>query len=117
MPHGTQIGSSCAQSNDKERETPQFCTQYSLETINLGEEVASVLVVNTHKQRFQQKDDEVLIQSWLNVSKDSIVKVDKEGDGFWKRIGEAYNKHRDINCNERKPTQLKGQWHKINPFV
>ncbi|CAK8531121.1 unnamed protein product [Lathyrus sativus] len=41
MPHGTQIGSSGAQSNDEERETPQFCTQDSLETINLGEEVAS----------------------------------------------------------------------------
>ncbi|CAK8562181.1 unnamed protein product [Lathyrus sativus] len=117
MPHGAQIGSSDAQPNDQEDETPQFCTQGSLETVNLGEEVASVRVVNMHKQRFQQKEDEILIQSWLNVSKDSIVGVDQKGDSFWKRIGEAYNKHRDINYKERKPTQLKCRWHKINPSI
>ncbi|CAK8563912.1 unnamed protein product [Lathyrus sativus] len=78
MPHGAQIGSSGAQSNDQEDETPQFYTQGSLETFNLGEEVASVRVVNTHKQRFQQKEDGILIQSWLNVSKDSIVGLIKK---------------------------------------
>lgn len=75
MPHVVQIGSSGAKSNNQEHETPQFCTQGSLENTNLGEEVASAPVVNTPKQRFQQKKDEILIQSWLNVLKDSIVGV------------------------------------------
>ncbi|CAI8589395.1 unnamed protein product [Vicia faba] len=117
MPHGTQICSSGVQSNDQECETPQSCTQGSLETTKLSEEVAPAPSVNTHKQRFQQREDEVLIQTWLNVSKDSIVGVDKKGYSFWKRIDEAYNKHRDINYKERKLTQLKGRWHKINPSV
>ncbi|CAL5213560.1 unnamed protein product [Lathyrus oleraceus] len=117
MPHVVLIGSSGVQSNDHEHKTPQVCTQGSLENTNLGEEVASAPVVNTPKQRFQQKEGEILIQSWLNVSKDSIVGVDKNGDSFWKRIDEAFNKHRDINYKERKSMTLKGRWHKINLFV
>ncbi|XP_058772007.1 glutathione S-transferase T3-like [Vicia villosa] len=117
MPHVVQIGSSGVESNDQEHGTPQFCTQVSLENTNLGEEVASAPVVNTPKQRFQPKEDEILIQSWLNVSKDSLVGVDQKGDSFWKRIGETFNKHHDMNYKERKPTALKGRWHKINPSV
>ncbi|CAK8543381.1 unnamed protein product [Lathyrus sativus] len=85
MSHVVQIGSSVVQSNDQEDKTPHFCTQVSIENANHVEEVASAPVVNTSKQRFQQKEDEILIQSWLNVSKDSIVGVDKKGDSFWKR--------------------------------
>ncbi|XP_058742226.1 glutathione S-transferase T3-like, partial [Vicia villosa] len=117
IPHVAQIGSSGVQSNDQEYETQPFCTQDSLETINLGEDVASALVAKMPKQRFQQKEDEVLIQLWFNVSKDSIVGVDQKGDSFWNKIGEAYNKHRDDNYKERKSITLKGRWHKINPFV
>ncbi|KAI5402881.1 hypothetical protein KIW84_050468 [Lathyrus oleraceus] len=108
MSHVVQIGSNGVQSNDQEHEMPQVCTQGSLENTNLGEEVASAPAVNTPKQRFQQKEDGIFIQSWLNVLKDSIVGVDKKGDSFWKRIDEALNKHRDINYKERKLMALKG---------
>ncbi|KAI5386189.1 hypothetical protein KIW84_072664 [Lathyrus oleraceus] len=108
MPHMVLIGSSGVQSNDHEHKTPQVCTQGSLENTNLGEEVASAPVINTPKQRFQQKEGEILIQSWLNASKNSIVGVDKKGDSFWKRIDGAFNKHRDINYKERKSMALKG---------
>ncbi|XP_058759812.1 glutathione S-transferase T3-like [Vicia villosa] len=106
------------QSNDKELESPQVLTQDGSETINLGEEIGSVPITNTPKTRFQPKEDEVLIQFWLNISKDSIVGVDQKGDYFWKRICEAYNKHRDKNYQERNLLALKGRWHKkINPSV
>ncbi|KAK2374623.1 glutathione S-transferase T2 [Trifolium repens] len=95
-------------------ETPQFCTQDGLEIINLGKEVGTTSIVNTSKIRFQPKEDELLIQSWLNVSMDSIVGNDKKRDSFWKRIGEAYNENRHKNFPERKPTALKGRWHKKN---
>ncbi|XP_058773981.1 uncharacterized protein LOC131648219 [Vicia villosa] len=117
MSHVVKIGSSGVQSNDQEHETPQLCTQDSLENTTLGEDVASAPVVNAPKQRFQPKEDEILIQTWLNVSKDSIVGVNQKGDSFWKRIGEAFNKHRDMNYKERKLMALKGRWHKINPSV
>ncbi|CAJ2651620.1 unnamed protein product [Trifolium pratense] len=116
MLHGIQMSSSGMQSNDQVPETPQFCTQGGLETINLGEEVGST-VVKTPKTRFQPKEDEVLIQSWLNSSKNAIIGIDQIGESFWKRIGEAYNKYRDKKYIERKPMALKGRWHKINHVV
>jgi hypothetical protein len=109
MSHGVQMNTSQVQLNDQELETPQFCTQDRLETINLGEEVGTTSIMNTSKIRFQPKEDELLIQSWLNVSMDSIVGNDKKGDSFWKRIGEAYNENRHKNFPERKPTALKGR--------
>ncbi|AES97067.1 hypothetical protein MTR_5g044920 [Medicago truncatula] len=39
-------------------------------------------VANTLKTRFQPKEDELLIQSWLNISKDPIVGNDQRGDSF-----------------------------------
>ena len=65
--------------------------------------------MNTPKTRFQKNEDEVLIQPWLNISKDSIVVIDQKGDSFWKRITEAYNNHRDKNYQERNLMTLKGQ--------
>jgi len=67
-------------------------------------------------------EDELLIQSWLNISKDPIVGIDQRGDSFYKRFGEAYKNYRDKNFPERKPTTLKGHWHKnintsVNKFV
>jgi len=97
------------QLNDQELETPQVCTQGGLETINLNEEVGTMLVVNNSKVRFQPKNDELLIQSWLNISKDPIVGIDQRGDSFLKRIGEAYNNYNDKNFQKRKPTTLKGR--------
>jgi hypothetical protein len=61
--------------------------------------------VNTPIVRFQSKEDEFIIQSWLNILKDPIVGVNQKGESFWKRISEAYNKYRDKNYIERKP------WH------
>ncbi|KEH18294.1 hypothetical protein MTR_8g015740 [Medicago truncatula] len=82
MPLGIQMGSSGVQLNDQELETSQVCTQGGLETININEEVGTTSVVNTSKVRFQPKEDELLIQSWLNISKDPIVGIDQRGDSF-----------------------------------
>ncbi|XP_024628620.1 glutathione S-transferase T3-like [Medicago truncatula] len=118
MSHEIQMNNSGVQLNDQEIETPQPCTQDGLKTNNLGEEVGATSVAKDSKTRFQPKEDELLIQSWLNISKDPIVGNDQRGDSFWKRIGEAYNNHRDKNFQERKPTALKGRWHKkINPRI
>ncbi|XP_058782447.1 uncharacterized protein LOC131656905 [Vicia villosa] len=120
MFHGVQMDNSHVEANDQEPETPQFCTQAQdgLETINLDEEVKTTPVTNMLKIRFQPKEDELLIQSWLNISRDPIVGIDQKGDSFWKRIGEAYNNHRHKNFPDRNPMALKGRWHKkINPCV
>jgi hypothetical protein len=89
MLHGIQMTNIGMQSNNQGLETPQFCTQGEMETINLGDEVGSTLVVNKPKTRFQLKEDESIIQSWVNISKDPIVGVDQKGESFWKKIGET----------------------------
>jgi hypothetical protein len=55
MPHGVQMSSSDIQSNDQELETPSFCTQGELDTINFGEDIESTPAVNV---RFQSKEYE-----------------------------------------------------------
>jgi len=64
MSYGVQMDISGAQLNDQEIETPQYCTQ-----------VGATPVANTSKTNFQPKEDELLIKSWLNISKDPIVGV------------------------------------------
>jgi hypothetical protein len=119
MLHGIQMTNIGMQSNDQGLETPQFCTQGEMETINLGDEVGSTLVVNKPKTRFQLKEDEFIIQSWLNISKDPIVGIDQKGESFCKRIGETYNKYHDKNyieetdCTKRLMTQNKSCGSKI----
>jgi hypothetical protein len=41
-----------------------------------------------------REEDMVLIQSWLNISNDSIVEVDQNTYSFWLRIASNYNKYR-----------------------
>ncbi|AES90043.2 glutathione S-transferase T3 [Medicago truncatula] len=118
MSHGVQMENSRVQLNDQDIEASQPCTQDGMETINLCEEVGATSVANTLKTRFQPKEDELLIQSWLNISKDPIVGNGQRGGSFWKRIGEVYNNHRDKDFQERKPVVVKGRWHKkINPSI
>lgn len=73
--------------------------------IKLSEDVGTTLVVNTLTTRFQPYEDEFLIQSWLNISKDSIVGVNKKGDNFWKRIGEP------IISTAIRIFKTENQWH------
>nr|KYP65033.1 hypothetical protein KK1_019649 [Cajanus cajan] len=48
------------------------------------------------------EEDNLLIQSWLNISKDPVVGVDQTGNNLWIRIKENYNNHRN-QFTERKP--------------
>jgi hypothetical protein len=45
-----------------------------------------------------REEDMVLIQLWLNISKDS---VDKKADSFWLRITLNYNEYRG-SCEKRQ---------------
>ncbi|CAI8600318.1 unnamed protein product [Vicia faba] len=61
-------------------------------------------------------EDILLIQSWLNVSKDPIVGVDQKAESFWLRIAANYNQYRG-QWREKLGGQLKCRWHKINGLV
>jgi hypothetical protein len=58
-----------------ECQVPQFSTQVDLENITF-EEGENLSVKKKTRELFTREDDILLIQSWLNISKDSIVGVD-----------------------------------------
>jgi hypothetical protein len=97
-----------------ECQVPEFSTQVDLENIMLqeGEKLS-----NKKKPRevLTREEDMVLIQSWLNISKDSIVEVDQNTYSFWLRIASNYNKYCG-QLREKTIGQLKAQWHRINGF-
>jgi len=49
---------------------------------------------------FTRDEDILLIQIWLNISKDPIVENDQKAERFWSRIATNYNQYRG-SC-ERK---------------
>lgn len=79
------MGSNGGQLNDQECENNKFALKITWKTIKLGEEFVTGPVMNTKKQRFQPNEDEVLIQSWFNISKDSILELIKKEILFGKQ--------------------------------
>ena len=87
--------SNSMQSSDKEPETPigsmfesqipAFSTQVGLENVTVDEGERGT-TQRKCRSRFTMEEDTLLIQAWLNISKDAIVGVDKKADGFWLRI-------------------------------
>ena len=64
---------------------PQFSTQAGLENINLEEE-DNTTATSPRKKRESSSDEEdkILIQSWLNISKDSVI-----GINHWRFNGDS----------------------------
>ncbi|XP_013674117.1 glutathione S-transferase T3-like [Brassica napus] len=63
-------------------------------------------------------DDNVLISSWLNTSKDPIIGNEQRNDAFWKKIAAYYSASPKIaDCDRRGASQCKNRWHKINEAV
>ncbi len=98
-----------------ESQVLQFSTQVGLENITLNEEEEGTTKKNK-RIRFEQPEDELLIQTWLNISKDPIVGVDQKADSFWTRIRDNYNNYRG-RLIEREAGALKSRWHKMNASV
>ncbi|CAI8606909.1 unnamed protein product [Vicia faba] len=72
-----------------------------------------VVVKKKSREQFTRDEDILLIQSWLNVSKDPIVGVDQKAESFWLRIAANYNQYRG-QSREKLGGQLKCRWHRIN---
>ncbi|XP_058764976.1 glutathione S-transferase T3-like [Vicia villosa] len=68
------------------------------------------------REVFTREEDTLLMQSWLNVSKDPIVGVDQKVDSFWLRIIANYNQY-CWQSREKLQGQLKSRWHRINDCV
>jgi len=63
-------------------EIPQYSTQVSLEDITLDEGRQKLGKKKLVRVSFSKKEDALLVQTWLNVSKDAIVGVDKKASSF-----------------------------------
>ncbi|XP_048624119.1 glutathione S-transferase T3-like [Brassica napus] len=63
-------------------------------------------------------DDQVLISSWLNTSKDPIVGNEQRSGTFWQRIAAYFAASPKIGASERREaSHCKQRWHKINDLV
>ncbi|XP_024004052.1 glutathione S-transferase T3-like [Eutrema salsugineum] len=63
-------------------------------------------------------DDVLLISSWLNTSKDSVVGNEQKSHAFWQRVSDYYDGSPNAEgCVPRTTSQCKQRWHKINDLV
>ncbi|XP_058775486.1 glutathione S-transferase T3-like [Vicia villosa] len=74
-------------------QVPVFSIQDGLENITFAKE-GERSTQKKQRVRFLEEEDKLLIQTWLNISKDSVVGVDQKADSFWSRIKEGYNNYR-----------------------
>ncbi|KAJ1388384.1 glutathione S-transferase t2-like protein [Sesbania bispinosa] len=77
-----------------ESQTPPFCTQGGLENVTLEDEDDEGSQ-RSQRVRFTEAKDKLLIQSWLNVSKD-VVGTNQKANSFWGRIKDNYNAQSDL---------------------
>jgi len=79
-----------------------------LENITLDEnEVIEDTTLKKKRATINDREDRYLVQSWLNVSKDVIVGMDKKATVFWSRVTDNYNEHCHPSLKEKKLSQLK----------
>uniref|UniRef100_A0A0D3D981 Myb-like domain-containing protein n=1 Tax=Brassica oleracea var. oleracea TaxID=109376 RepID=A0A0D3D981_BRAOL len=70
------------------------------------------------RREWSVKEDLILIGSWLNTSKDSIVSNEQKGAAFWKRIVSNYNSSPLLlGTVPREIGQCKQRWARINDLV
>ncbi|XP_058753991.1 glutathione S-transferase T3-like [Vicia villosa] len=98
-------------------QVPPFSTQVPPFSTQVGtENEERVVVKKKSREQFTRDEDILLIQSWLNVSKDPIVGVDQKAESFWVRVAANYNQYRG-ESREKLKGQLKCRWHRINGLV
>ncbi|XP_058771944.1 glutathione S-transferase T3-like [Vicia villosa] len=110
-----------------ERQVPQFSTQVGIENTTIEKEQRRSVKKKKPREVFTREEDTLLMQSWLNVSKDPIVGVDQKVDSFWcykqavygKKSGASekdilINAHAFYEQDEGAPFNLEYAWRLLN---
>jgi hypothetical protein len=95
---------------------PQLSTSIDLEHITLDEGPSSNKAKKQIRASFSMEEDTLLLQTWLNISKDPVVGVDQKAEGFWLRIKDNYNTYRN-QLPKRELGQLTSRYHQLNTCV
>ncbi|XP_010445208.1 PREDICTED: glutathione S-transferase T3-like [Camelina sativa] len=70
------------------------------------------------RRKWSHTEDALLINAWLNTSKDAVTSNQQKGNTFWHRIADYYAKSPKLaGTNKREPLHYKGRWQKINDHV
>ena len=93
-------------------QVPVYSTQVGLENVTFMEE-GERSSQKKHRFRFSDEEDKLLIQTWLNISKDPVVGVDQKADSFWGRIKDGYDQYRGRRI-AREWSTIKSRWHFLN---
>ncbi|KAL1226167.1 Glutathione S-transferase T3 [Cardamine amara subsp. amara] len=96
-------------------------SNHPLET-NLYDDDQNLSQDKPKEQRSRRKwshiEDVVLISSWLNTSKDSIIGNEQKDNAFWSRIAAYYAASPKLaGVEKREPMHCKQRWQKINDQV
>ncbi|XP_033145259.1 glutathione S-transferase T3-like [Brassica rapa] len=76
------------------------------------------LVKPLDRRKWGPKEDLVLINAWLNTSKDPIVSNEQKAGAFWKRIDDYFNSSPQlIGSVPREWSQCKQRWRRVNEQV
>ncbi|XP_013669420.1 glutathione S-transferase T3-like [Brassica napus] len=70
------------------------------------------------RRKCTPKEDIVLINAWLNTSKDPIVSNERKAGAFWKRVEEYFNSSPQLSgLAPREASQCKHMWGRVNEQV
>ncbi|XP_047315227.1 glutathione S-transferase T3-like [Impatiens glandulifera] len=71
----------------------------------------------TYVARYTGPENEILAQSWVNISEDAEIGNAQRLDAMWKRIADVYNKERPANCPVRRWDLLKTHFYTLQRSV
>ncbi|XP_013615145.1 PREDICTED: glutathione S-transferase T3-like [Brassica oleracea var. oleracea] len=92
----------------------------SLPSPDLGGSASRAQSGEDRKQRckWSTAEDLVLISTWLNTSKDPLVRNEQRAGTFWKRIAAYYNASpKVVGLAKKEQSHCKQRWGKINEGV
>ncbi|XP_062213261.1 glutathione S-transferase T3-like [Phragmites australis] len=71
-------------------------------------------------KNFSEKEDELLVSAWLNISMDAVQGNDQSRSTYWKRIHDYFHSNKDFN-SDRTQSSLMHRWshiqENVNKFV
>ncbi|XP_057423794.1 glutathione S-transferase T3-like [Lotus japonicus] len=94
--------------------TPDDTQHEGLDDIDLEDEDQSS---GKKRTRWRVKDDLLLVQSWLNISKDPTVGTDQTAAKFWDRIRDQFDEYRDFDTPPRTGKMLKCRFGKLSKDI
>ncbi|XP_013589412.1 PREDICTED: glutathione S-transferase T2-like [Brassica oleracea var. oleracea] len=85
---------------------------------SFGSQAVELPAERKERRTWTVTEDIVLISSWLNTSKDSVVGNEQKSATFWNRVAAYFSASPKLaGCEKHDGNQCKQRWHKLNEAV